>query len=110
MVSPTTWKSGDLITAVRLNSMMLSYSLDDIQTNADINLVEGAFVIDSKGDLYQSQKGKAAFISSLKGPKGDKGDKVTFLESPSIESLELKVGDFYTFSFEVDVKSNKRLN
>lgn len=72
--NPITWKDGDTITADKLNGMVFNFSDTDIQSGAALTQPEGTLVLDVKGDLYQSQAGKAVLLGSFVGPKGDAGD------------------------------------
>lgn len=71
--NPITWKDGDTITADKLNGMVFNFSDVDIQTDVALTQPEGTLVLDVKGDLYQSQGGKAVLLGSFAGPKGDQG-------------------------------------
>jgi hypothetical protein len=72
--NPIIWKDGDTITADKLNGMVFNFSDTDIETGAALTQPEGTLVLDVKGDLYQSQAGKAVLLGSFVGPKGDAGD------------------------------------
>ncbi|MCH4170670.1 MAG: hypothetical protein LKF36_05520 [Lactobacillus sp.] len=97
---PIAWKTGDILTADKLNGMIFYFSEDDIQTGAPMTQAEGAVVLDIKGDLYQVQAGVAALLGSFVGPagpaggKGDAGEKgATGANGKGIKGLALVTTD-----------------
>lgn len=71
------WKTGDTISADKLNGMQLTYVNSNISTGDATSSLDGALTLDSNGDLYQAAAGKQTLLGSFKGPQGEKGDPGT---------------------------------